>query len=75
VTMTLGREHDNNIELKDKDVSRYHARIIFSSGEYHIQDLDSSSGTFVNGDSITEKQLSHGDKINVGSTELLIDFD
>jgi hypothetical protein len=75
VTMTLGREHDNNIELKDEDVSRYHARITFTNGDYRIEDLESSSGTWVNGERITDTVLTHGDKIKVGGTELLIDFE
>lgn len=74
MTMTIGREHDNNIELKDEDVARYHARISYERGHYILQDLDSSSGTWVNDEKITEVQLKHGDKILVGSTEMLVDF-
>jgi hypothetical protein len=75
MTMTLGREHDNNIELKDEDVARYHARISFQRGRYLLQDLESSSGTWVNDLRITETTLKHGDKIRVGNTELIIDFE
>ncbi|MCZ6767037.1 MAG: FHA domain-containing protein [bacterium] len=74
MTMTIGREHDNNIELKDEDVARYHARISYERGHYILQDLDSSSGTWVNDEKITTVQLKHGDKILVGSTEMLVDF-
>ena len=75
MTMTLGREHDNNLELKDEDVARYHARIAYRSGNYVLEDLESSSGTWVNGKRISETTLDHGDKLRVGSTELIIDFD
>lgn len=75
MTMTLGREHDNNLELKDEDVARYHARIVYRSGDYVIEDLESSAGTWVNGKRISETPLGHGDKIRVGSTEMVIDFD
>jgi hypothetical protein len=74
-TMTLGREHDNNIELKDEEVARYHARIAFDSGEYRIEDLDSSTGTWVNGNRIAKASLSHGDKIKLGRTEILINWE
>jgi hypothetical protein len=74
VTMTLGREVDNNIELKDKDVARYHARISYESGKYVIQDLEGSSGTFVNGQKVTKAALAPGDVIRVGSTELTLDM-
>jgi len=44
MTMTLGREVDNNIEIKDIDVARYHARISFEGGHYTIQDLEGPRG-------------------------------
>jgi hypothetical protein len=70
MTMTLGREVDNNIEIKDKDVARYHARISYESGRYVVQDLEGSSGTFVNGKQVKRAALSIGDVIRVGGTEL-----
>jgi hypothetical protein len=75
VTMTIGREHDNNIELKDEEVARYHARISFERGQYVLEDLESSSGTWVNDEKITEAPLKHGDKIKFGTIEMMIDFD
>ncbi len=75
MTMTLGRELDNNIELKDKDVARYHARISFESGEYVILDLEGSSGTFVNDTKITTATLHPGDTIRAGSTEMTFDLE
>lgn len=75
VTMTLGREHDNNIELKDEEVARYHARISFERGQYVLEDLESSSGTWVNDEKVNQAPLTHGDKIRVGTTEMIIDFE
>jgi hypothetical protein len=75
MTMTLGREHDNNIELKDEDVARYHARISYKSGSYLLEDLESSSGTWLNDEKITEATLQHGDKLRVGVTEMMVDFE
>jgi hypothetical protein len=70
MTMTLGREVDNNIELRDVDVARYHARISFEAGKYMIQDLEGSSGTFVDGQRITKAEIYPGAIIRVGGTEL-----
>jgi len=67
--MTIGREHDNTIELKDPEVARYHARIVYSSGEYYIEDLQSSTGTWVNGEQQRRVTLSAGDVVRTGSTE------
>jgi len=74
-TMTIGREHDNNVELKDPDVARYHARIVHERGSYIIEDLDSATGTWVNGKRTRRAPLSQGDVVRVGSTEIAIDFE
>jgi hypothetical protein len=74
ITMTLGREVDNNIELKDVDVARYHARISFEAGQYTIQDLEGSPGTFVDGQRITKTVLFPGSTIRVGNSELRMEL-
>jgi len=73
MTMSVGREHDNNIEIKDPDVARYHARIVYENGRFSIEDLESSSGTHVNGERTAKTVLKPGDVIKVGSTVLLVE--
>jgi hypothetical protein len=75
MTMSIGREHDNNIELKDPDVGRYHARILFDRGRFILEDLESSNGTWLNGEKISEAALKNGDRVKIGETEFAIDFD
>jgi hypothetical protein len=75
MTMTIGREHDNNIELKDEEVARYHARISYQRGGYILQDLESSTGTWVNDLRISEVRLKHEDVIRMGGTEMVINFE
>jgi hypothetical protein len=75
MTMSIGREHDNNIELKDPDVGRYHARVLYDRGRFVLEDLESSNGTWLNGEKISEVALKNGDRIKLGETELAIDFD
>jgi len=74
-TITLiGRDPANEIVLADPTVSLRHARIVQSDGEFVINDLGSSSGTFVNGDRIVHQTLQHGDHIVVGDAVLLFRF-
>ncbi len=75
MTMSIGREHDNNIELKDPDVGRYHARILYENGRFLLEDLESSNGTWVNGEKITSTTLRNGDRVKIGEIEMAIDFD
>lgn len=75
MTMSIGREHDNNIELKDPEVARYHARVLFENGRFILEDLESSNGTWLNGEQIKQSSLVNGDRIKLGDTEMVIDFD
>jgi sigma-B regulation protein RsbU (phosphoserine phosphatase) len=45
----LGRQHDSTICLPGKAVSRHHAQILKRDGEFLIEDLGSSNGTYLNG--------------------------
>ena len=64
---TIGRNTENNIVLTDASVSGSHAEIIAGEGRTTLRDLNSSNGTRVNGDMITEIDLSNGDEIVFGS--------
>jgi hypothetical protein len=75
MTMSIGREHDNNIELKDPDVARYHARIMYERGHFVLEEMDSSNSTLVNGEPAKRATLKNGDRIKIGETEMVIDFD
>jgi len=68
----LGRAADNDIVLRDPQVSRYHATITFTGAEWTIVDPGSANGTTVNGVRIDQpRQLRHGDVIAIGSEQLV----
>jgi signal transduction histidine kinase/CheY-like chemotaxis protein len=68
----IGRDEGATIFLDDAEVSRKHAVIARSQpGRYTITDLDSSNGTLVNGQRVESGELSFGDRIQVGSHEML----
>ncbi len=65
----LGRGLDMDVRLDELTVSKRHARIIRDDrGEYILEDLASSNGTFLNGVEITTKPLKDGDELRIGST-------
>jgi cytochrome P450/NADPH-cytochrome P450 reductase len=66
-TLRIGRAPDNDIVASDLGVSRYHAELRNVAGAYHIVDLDSANGTFVNGQRVTAAPLSDGDIVGIGS--------
>ena len=74
--ISIGRETDSVISLPDDlRVSRLHAEIYRKDAALRIRDLRSTHGTFVNGFSIDDKALDLGDKIEVGSSLLLVEID
>ncbi len=66
----IGREKADLI-LKDPAVSRHHAEIVKQEGKCLIRDLGSTNGSFVNGERVEEKVLSHMDEIWIGKCRLL----
>jgi hypothetical protein len=66
----IGRDADVQVPLKDPLVSRQHAAILFHEGNFVLKDLDSTNGTQMNGASIKQADLRHGDKFRVGDTVL-----
>ena len=65
---TLGRGPSNAVQVFDSEVSRVHCRYNLNGHRLEIADLDSSNGTFVNGDLVERHELSHGDILKVGLT-------
>jgi FHA domain/von Willebrand factor type A domain len=70
-SIRIGRSSTNQVQLPDPGVSRSHVTLRQSEGNWFLQDLNSKAGTFVNGQRISKKQLSHGDRLLVGSTEMI----
>ena len=69
--INLGRQRDNQIVLDDPDISRRHAQLQLRNDRWVIYDLDSSSGTQVNGHNITECILIPGDVIALAGAQLI----
>lgn len=69
--INLGRQHDNQIILDDPDISRRHAQLQLRNDHWVIYDLDSTSGTQVNGHTITERILIPGDVITLAGAQLI----
>ena len=64
---TVGRLPDRDLILEDVHVSRSHAEIIFENGFYHVVDMQSRHGTFVNGIRVHRQRLAPRDIIHFGS--------
>lgn len=69
--MTLGRAADNMFVIDQPAVSGHHAVITMLGPEqFSIEDLDSTNGTFVNGNKIKSANISLHDKVKLGNVEI-----
>jgi pSer/pThr/pTyr-binding forkhead associated (FHA) protein len=71
--VTIGRLPDNTIVIDNSAVSSRHARIAREGPQFVVDDLESTNGTFVNGDKITKRALRHGDTILIGKHKIFFD--
>ena len=63
---SLGRRPYNDIVIDNLAVSGEHAVLQLSGGEVHIEDLNSTNGTYVNGKSVKKQLLQDGDFVEIG---------
>ncbi|MCB9591710.1 MAG: diguanylate cyclase [Sandaracinaceae bacterium] len=66
--LTVGRGQENRIVLDNDSVSRRHCRAEKRGSNWFIVDLDSTNGTYVNDQQVTELALRRGDQIKIGDT-------
>jgi pSer/pThr/pTyr-binding forkhead associated (FHA) protein len=68
--MTIGRRPDSDVFLDDVTVSRDHALVVRRGEEFHLDDLGSLNGTYVNRRRIESHHLADGDELQVGKYKL-----
>jgi len=69
-TLTIGRKADNDIHIDNLAVSGKHAKILTILNDSFIEDLDSTNGTFINGEKVNRHALQNGEIIAIGKHEL-----
>ena len=67
---SVGRHPKCSITVSLPSVSRRHARIFFEAGGYYVQDLDSSNGTYINGQRVHKGSLTDGDELRCGDFKI-----
>jgi Nif-specific regulatory protein len=73
--LSIGRDPSNSIRLDDRSVSPNHCHITLDSERFLLTDLESDSGTFVNGIPVKQRVLAPGDQIAVGNSLFLFELD
>ncbi len=73
-TFIIGRDHSCDLPLLSSRISRQHARITRDEQGVTIEDLQSSNGTWFDGERITQHGIEHGDEFVIGDFQLRFEY-
>jgi hypothetical protein len=73
--VNVGRRLDNDLVIDDPRVSRHHAQLRAIKGRYVLFDLNSSGGTFINGQRTSQTVLYPGDVISLAGVSMIFGQD
>ncbi len=62
---TFGRKPANDVVIDHATVSGFHGKIVKEGDRYFVEDLNSTNGTFVNGNRIKRAEIKNKDQIGV----------
>jgi pSer/pThr/pTyr-binding forkhead associated (FHA) protein len=72
---TIGRVEDNTFSLPEPSVSSHHCEVLLRGEEVVVRDLNSTNGTYINGERITESPLKPGQILRLGQIEMRLETD
>jgi pSer/pThr/pTyr-binding forkhead associated (FHA) protein len=70
---TIGRVEDNTFAITDPSVSSHHCEALLKGGDVVVRDLNSTNGTYIGGEKITEAVLKPGQILRLGQIELRLE--
>lgn len=71
--ISLGRDPSCDISTKDDTTSARHAQFVYHHGQWWLEDLASTNGTFLNNTQILMPTvLTSGDEIKCGNTHIVV---
>jgi len=72
---TVGRVEDNSFQIAEPSVSSHHAELLLRGNDVIVRDLNSTNGTFINGEKITESPIKPGQILRLGQIEMRLETD
>ena len=70
---TIGRVEDNTFAITDPSVSSHHCEVLLRGSDVVVRDLNSTNGTFINGEKTAESVLKPGQILRLGQIELRLE--
>jgi len=72
---TIGRVEDNSFQIAEASVSSHHCEVVLRGNDVVVRDLDSTNGTFINGEKITERVIKPNQILRLGQIEMRLETD
>src|SRR6267142_3598391 len=72
---TIGRVDDNTFQIPEPSVSSHHCEIFLRGSDVVVHDLNSTNGTYVNGEKVTESVIKPGQVLRLGQIEMRLETD
>jgi pSer/pThr/pTyr-binding forkhead associated (FHA) protein len=70
---TIGRVEDNTFQISEASISSHHCEVLLRGSDVVIKDLNSTNGTFIGDEKITESVLKPGQTLRLGQVELRLE--
>jgi len=70
---TIGRVEDNTFQIAEPSVSSHHCEVMLRGSEVVVRDLNSTNGTFIGGEKVTEAVLKPGQTMRLGQIEVRLE--
>jgi pSer/pThr/pTyr-binding forkhead associated (FHA) protein len=70
---TIGRVEDNTFQIAEASVSSHHCEILLRGSDVMVKDLNSTNGTFINGEKVGESVLKPGQVLRLGQIEMRLE--
>ena len=72
---TIGRVEDNTFQIAEASISSHHCEVLLRGSEVVVRDLNSTNGTFINGEKVTETVLKPSQILRLGQIEMRLETD
>jgi pSer/pThr/pTyr-binding forkhead associated (FHA) protein len=72
---TVGRVEDNTFPIAEPSVSSHHCEVLLRGNDVIIKDLNSTNGTFINGEKVSESPIKPGQILRLGQVEMRLETD
>src|SRR5207248_6162273 len=69
---TIGRVEDNTFQITEPSVSSHHCEVLLRGSDIVIKDLNSTNGTFLNGEKVSESVVKPGQTLRLGQIEVAV---